>query len=52
MMYENEKNIFGFRPLFVTQNGIYKPHDAHLSNFNQKGRNICGFQETYLFVPD
>ena len=37
-----EKICFGFRPIFVTQNGIYKPHDAHLSNFTQKGRTIHG----------
>ena len=38
--------MFAFPPLFVTQNGIYKPHNAHLRNFTQKGGNICGFQET------
>ena len=30
------KNIFGFRPLFVTQNGIYKLHNAFFSDFVPK----------------
>ena len=39
------KSMFGFPPLFVTQNGTEKPYNAHFSNFTQKGGNICGFQE-------
>eukprot|EP00493_Phyllostaurus_siculus_P001101 UN01109 len=31
-----EKIFLVFRPLFVTQNGIYKSHNAHLRNFSQK----------------
>ena len=43
--------MFVFRSLFVSQNGICKPHDAHLSNFTQKDGNTRGFQETNMFVP-
>ena len=45
------KNGFGFRSFFVTQNGIYQPHNANLSNFIPKKWKYIGFSGI-VFVID